>query len=256
MNYHVARGGQTYGPYSEETIRKYLSEGSIQAADMARTDAMPNWVPLGQLLGGLQMAAQAPVSAPPPQAYAAPVFIPPGSPQPQQYRPAGGVVPPSMHWAIVLVLGVITGIFVIIWLFVQANFVKTIDPSSRAIRDLAISVIIHFAGWIAFIMLLVVGGVSSGLGGMSSGDASHIGAALIGAIGLAFLVLIAVSVIAFIFAIKGIFGMRTSIERYYNTTEPINLRLSQVMTFFFSVFYFQYHFTRIADWKRSGVLQP
>jgi hypothetical protein len=45
-------------------------------------------------------------------------------------------------------------------------------------------------------------------------------------------------------------------ERYYNTVEPINLRLSAVMTLFFNVLYFQYHMTRIADWKQTGVLRP
>ena len=38
--------------------------------------------------------------------------------------------------------------------------------------------------------------------------------------------------------------------------EPINLRLSGVMTFFFNILYFQYHFTRIAEWKRTGMLSP
>jgi hypothetical protein len=50
--------------------------------------------------------------------------------------------------------------------------------------------------------------------------------------------------------------MRSSIENYYNTVEPINLRLSGVMTFFFAVYYFQHHFSRIANWKRTGYLQP
>jgi hypothetical protein len=44
--------------------------------------------------------------------------------------------------------------------------------------------------------------------------------------------------------------------RYYNSTEPINLRLSAVMTFFFNTLYFQYHMSRIADWKRTGYLRP
>jgi len=39
--------------------------------------------------------------------------------------------------------------------------------------------------------------------------------------------------------------MRDALVDYYNTVEPINLRLSGVMTFFFAVFYFQYHFCRI-----------
>jgi hypothetical protein len=53
-----------------------------------------------------------------------------------------------------------------------------------------------------------------------------------------------------------VFQMRSSIENYYNTVEPINLRLSGVMTFFFAVYYFQHHFSRIANWKRTGYLQP
>jgi uncharacterized membrane protein HdeD (DUF308 family) len=54
----------------------------------------------------------------------------------------------------------------------------------------------------------------------------------------------------------GIFQMRSAIENHYNSVEPINLRLSGVMTFFFNVYYFQYHFTRIANWKKNGYLQP
>ena len=41
---------------------------------------------------------------------------------------------------------------------------------------------------------------------------------------------------------------------YYNSVEPINLRLSGVMTFFFNILYLQYHMTRIARWKQTGIL--
>jgi len=61
-------------------------------------------------------------------------------------------------------------------------------------------------------------------------------------------------VLSCVFGLMGVFGMRRSLLNYYNTVEPIGLRLSGVMTFFFSVFYFQYHFTRIANWKQTGVL--
>ena len=47
----------------------------------------------------------------------------------------------------------------------------------------------------------------------------------------------------------GAFSMKNSIEEHYNTAEPIALQLSGVMTFFFNVFYFQYHFTQIAKMK-------
>jgi hypothetical protein len=46
--------------------------------------------------------------------------------------------------------------------------------------------------------------------------------------------------------------MRSDIEEHYNSAEPIALVLSGVMTFFFNVYYFQYHFTRINELKRSG----
>jgi hypothetical protein len=56
--------------------------------------------------------------------------------------------------------------------------------------------------------------------------------------------------------IIGNFKMRAALQEYYNTVEPISLRLSGVMTFFFSIWYFQYHFTRIANWKKTGYLIP
>ena len=63
-----------------------------------------------------------------------------------------------------------------------------------------------------------------------------------------------VGLVPAVFGILGVFGMRRSLVTYYNTVEPIGLRLSGVMTFFFAVFYFQYHFMRIANWKQTGVL--
>jgi hypothetical protein len=45
--------------------------------------------------------------------------------------------------------------------------------------------------------------------------------------------------------------MKNSIEEHYNTAEPTGLSLSGVMTFFFNVFYFQYHFTQINEVRRS-----
>lgn len=45
--------------------------------------------------------------------------------------------------------------------------------------------------------------------------------------------------------------MKASIEQHFNTVEPIGLQLSGVMTFFFNVIYFQYHFTEIARAKQA-----
>src|SRR5271156_5233638 len=71
--YYVNRNGQQYGPYSEETIRRYLAEGSLLASDSARSEGAQSWQPLGQIL------QYTPLSARPPA-------VPPPAP-----RPAGGV---------------------------------------------------------------------------------------------------------------------------------------------------------------------
>ncbi len=59
-----------------------------------------------------------------------------------------------------------------------------------------------------------------------------------------------------VFVILSFFDLRRSMVTYYNTVEPIGLRLSGVMTFFFNVYYFQHHMSRIATWKLTGYLAP
>jgi hypothetical protein len=233
MNYYVARNGQTYGPYSEDTVRKYLTDGSMQASDMGRTDAMSNWEPLGQILGSAGEVR--PTFAPPPPANSTPV--------------SQANMPPSLHWALVLLIAAFSsGIFITIWAFIQANWIKSIDPASRAIRDLIIGIILPLIGFAVFLVLVAVGGIS-----LSTDQFKVEGAT---SLVLAFLALTALGCAGFIFHLKATFGMRDSMDRYYNTVEPINLRLSAVMTFFFNVLYLQYHMTRIADWKRTGILLP
>jgi len=61
-----------------------------------------------------------------------------------------------------------------------------------------------------------------------------------------------VGLIAFTLLELARFDMRRSMEEHYNGPEPIGLRLSGVMTFFFGIYYFQYHFTRINEMKRMA----
>ncbi len=56
--------------------------------------------------------------------------------------------------------------------------------------------------------------------------------------------------------IAGAFNIRSSMLQHYNSVEPINLRMSAVMTCFFNTLYIQYHFTRIAKWKETGIIYP
>lgn len=142
--------------------------------------------------------------------------------------------PPEMQWWLVLLIGIFCGFFILFWFYTQLVFVKKIDPQSKAMKMI-------LGGW-----GLLFGGVIVG--------------AILGAVVDSSLAIIPILVgmICYlggiILAILGVFNMRASIERHYNTTENIGLKLSPVMTFFFNIYYFQYHFSRIAEWKKTGRL--
>ena len=131
----------------------------------------------------------------------------------------------------VLVLVVVT-LAPLVWLFIQSSFIKKIRPASNVTM--------------LYILGFVMGVVGYGALMISAMQQSQIGMALSSLLYLG-------SIVTWIIAV---FKARSLLVEYYNTVEPISLRLSGVMTFFFSIYYFQYHFTRIADWKRTGVLRP
>jgi hypothetical protein len=148
---------------------------------------------------------------------------------------AGGPVPPNMHWAVILILSWVTGgLAGLIWIFKEAAFVKKIDAGSKAVMLLVVALVAMLGQVVLFFAVF------------SSGSSSEI-AAVSGIMMILNLVVAVVGLIA-------VFGMRKSIVQYYNTVEPIGLRLSGIMTFFFSVLYFQYHFSRIFAWKQTGRL--
>jgi hypothetical protein len=187
-----------------------------------------------QAMPGQQMPAQQYGYPPPGQPYAQPGAF---AGAPPAAMPAGGPIPPSMHWVVVWLLGAVTlGIFIVVWVFKQANFVKRLDPSNPS-RTLLIITLLLGAAYGIIVAVAVT---------MQSQAALAIG----GGVGvLVELAAVACNLIAY-------FKMRSSLVRYYNTVEPIGLRLSGVMTFFFNILYFQHHFRRIAQWKQTGVLTP
>ena len=230
MDYYISRAGQQYGPYSLLELRKYMAQGSISLADFARTGNMTTWMPLSQLLPELVP----PPAAPQPPVYGQPY---PGAPlslfqQPQMASP-GGPVPPSLHWALVLLFTILScGVFWFVWIFIQSSFIKKIRPDSEVTTLYVIYAVLSFGGGI-------LAGVLSVLdepGGEALGRVAELA--------------------GFVVFIVAKFKARRLLEEYYNSVEPIGLWLSGVMTFFFDTFYFQYHFTRIADWKRTGFLRP
>lgn len=227
MNYFISRGGQQYGPYALPDLQNYLAQGSIHYSDLARTETMSEWLPLSQLL-------QQPLQAAP--------LAPAASTVPCRTGP----IPPSLHWALVLVLGMITGLFTTVWMFIQASFVKKIDPQNKATMLYALGLVAVFAGSAIAVIFALLAAPR-----LQDQDASG----PVMGIGLGLLMMLVILSGAVLF-IAGAFNIRSSMVRYYNTVEPINLRLSGIMTFFFNTLYFQYHFSRIAKWKETGIIYP
>lgn len=133
--------------------------------------------------------------------------------------------PPALHWAVLLALGIGSCLlFTPVWGIIQAIFVMRIERKSKSLYC--------YVGCIAALVLYIVLG---GTGAVSE----LVFLSKVASIGL--------------WIISGLV-LRAELEEHYNTSEPISLDLSGIMTFFFSVFYFQYHLYRIAQLKRTTQL--
>ena len=133
--------------------------------------------------------------------------------------------PPSLHWAVVLTLWLLTGgIFGLVWMFRQAAWVRRIDPTCKALVVLAVAFPSH--------SVLVLA------------------AALVDGSGLLVLVASLVWPTAFFWSY---FKMREAMEAQFD------LSLSSAMTFFFHALYPQYHMRMIAkgthEPRRQGLLR-
>jgi len=220
MNYFIKRELNEYGPYTLADLQKYVASGNILLTDLCRSEGLTDWVPVSQVIGNIPVPA-APQAAPgAPAAYAAPAVSP--------YPP-----PPNLHWGICLLLSIVTcGIFSVVWIMVEALWVKKVQPASKAVTYFGIVI----GMWLLSFVLSISGGISAARTG--HGDSSLQG--IQGIITLGYCIV----------WIVGAFNMRDAIEEHFNSAEPIGLSLSGVMTFFFNVWYFQYHFTKINEMKR------
>jgi hypothetical protein len=229
MNYFIKRELNEYGPYSLADLQKYVASGNVLLTDLCRSEGLTDWVPVSQVIGNIPV----PAAAPQPAAgtvyggqpnYAAPTV----SPYPN---------PPSLHWGICLLLSIITcGIFSLVWIMVQAVWVKKVQPNTKAVT--------YFGIVVGLWALSFVLSLSRGFSAAATGHPDSTLQSIQGLITLAYV----------IFWIVGAFAMRESIEEHFNSAEPIGLSLSGVMTFFFNVWYFQYHFTRINEMKQRQMM--
>lgn len=135
--------------------------------------------------------------------------------------------PPSLHWGIAVVLGILTcGIFGWVWALVQSAWMRKVNPASKAV--------VYYGIAVGLLILTVI---------VSAGEARQQPRS-----GISSLFNLAAAIIWLVAS----FSMRTSIEEHFTTAEPVpmGMSLSGVMTFFFNVYYFQYHFTQINDMKK------
>jgi hypothetical protein len=246
MKYYIQRELNEYGPYTLADLQRYVAQGSILLTDLTRSEGLTEWVPVSQVIGNIPIpVAQAAAQSPGSPAYGGGTVY--GGGGGTVYGGAGtvygggaampavgaGPVPPDFHWALVLLIGICTcGLFLWAWWIVEAAFVRKVNSESKGLLLVILSLASYFLG----------GFLNGFIAAMNHSQPSPLGPLF----SLAGIVLI----------IIGEFQMKSDLEDYYNTVEPINLRLSGVMVFFFNIFYFQHHFSRIAQWKKSGVLQP
>jgi hypothetical protein len=209
MGYLIKRGEQSFGPYALTDLQRYVQSGNVLLDDLAQSEGLTEWVPVRQILGDIPATVAPATTAP---AVPAAELVP---------------LPPNLHWALLIVLNVLTSrffnLFNIIWALLLANWGRQLSGDNKPM----VLVAMYPAGVISGIIAVslhvpVVGGL-----------------------------LIIGGVIAYLF---GIFSIREAMENYYNSTENIGLTLSGVMTFFFSTVYLQYHVNRIHRWKKTGVL--
>jgi hypothetical protein len=220
MNYFIKRDTTEYGPYTLADLQKYVASGNVLLTDLCRSEGLTDWVPVSQVIGNIPVPAAPQPSVAAPAVYAAPAVSP---------YPA----PPNLHWAICLLLSFVTcGIFSVIWIMVEAAWVKKVQPASKAVT--------YFGIVLGLWALSFVLGIS---GAVSAARTGHEDSGLQGIQGILSLAILIVWIV-------GAFNMRDSIEEHFNSAEPIGLSLSGVMTFFFNVWYFQYHFTKINEMKR------
>ena len=236
MLYHVTRNGQSYGPYTLEDLQRYVASGNVLPTDLAKSDEMAEWTTVAQVLG---------MSVPPPSPVS-PVAIPPygagyaGSAAPA-YAPGAMLYPdpPIMHWALVLLIGFFTcGLFYIVWDFVQAAWMRKVNPRSNALFFYIAETVINFGGSMLGFSLIF----SSAL------HQVHQTYFALPYMGLR----IAIALTTLTLLILARFDMQRSMEEHFNGPEPIGLVLNGAMTFFFGSLYFQHHFTRINEMKRMA----
>ncbi len=220
MNYFVRHGEEQLGPFSLADLQQHAQSGRISPGDLAQSEGMQDWAPVSQVIGNIPVPVMAGYGAAAAPAAALVETVP---------------LPPNLHWSIVLLINIFSQFipfgfaFNIVWTFILANWSRKLDGSTSTMVLVAMYPAGLFAGVLAIAFTREIGAGAAGIGGF----------------------LILGGVVAYVI---GIFKIKGAMEEYYNYKENIFLKLSGVMTFFFSTIYLQYWVNKITRWKTTGEL--
>ena len=217
MPYQVSRNGQLYGPYTLEDLQRYVASGNVLLSDVAKSDDDPSaiWVPVSSLIGGAQ-------------------FLPSGYPPVAADYSAAAVYPsaPNLNWGLLLLLDFFTcGIFQVIWNLIIAAWARRIQPASKALIFYIVALVFAFAN-----LGTSMGNVLAAIRHESVHQ---------NPIGIIF------GIAYWVIRLIARFNLRDTLEQHYNTAEPLGVRFSAVMTFFFGGIYFQYKLNEIQRLKEA-----
>ncbi len=260
MQYQVSRNGQMYGPYTLEDLQRYLQTGNVLPTDLAKSEEMTDWLPVAQILGISAQPMNAGGSGAQGfggQGFGVQGFGAQTGAQIGGYVPgmAGAPVvgvfagafpdPPNLNWGLVLLFDVLTcGIFQMVWNIMMAAWFRRVSGNAKVLTYYIVSAVLLLVQGIA---AQAVGFIAGSFGaGRYNGGTVNAGphAALLGLYGLLVLG-------TWIIRLVARFTFRAELEKHYNGPEPLGLRLSGVMTFFFGGIYFQYHLNRINEMKQA-----
>lgn len=214
MTYLIARGGQTFGPYTEPEVRQYIASGNIGLSDLVQAGNTGDWVPVATLFPSEEGFNAAPTA----ESFGSPL---------------GYSAPPDFPWWAALLLGLVTGgLFFVFWDIVQASWMKRVEKNSAAL--------LLYIG-IAILYLFKLPSMWNTVSyNMFGGPEIHTHGSTFGSIGL-------------ILAVVARFVFRRELLDHFNIRERFPLRLNAFWTLCFGGLYFQYHFNRINQARRLGM---
>ncbi len=291
MQFQVSRNGQTYGPYTLEDLQRYVASGNVLPSDLAKSEAMPDWLPVSQILS--QQTASAPASSPAPgdpqaapqypsgvapatptdpaaQTYPAQTYpaqpypaVQPypaaqTSPAPYQPSPFQSPAPYAPNPAVIAASrypdppSLHWGLVLLISLFTNGLFQIIWDFIQSAWLKKVQPDATALTKYITAYALVVGGVIVAVIGGVVLAASSQNGSS-VSPVGVILVILGFLGYIGgFIMLIVARFSERASLEQHFNGPEPVGLQLSGIMTFFFGSLYFQYHLTRIHELKQAA----